>query len=778
MKTITNPDLSRLRLPLLLFPLLLILYNTVYLIAFVPYPDNTIVATWTPDNVYKIVFVLEEEKQLQVGDIILTVDGHSAQQSAWHPLYSSHHLPYTTLTVARGTQQITVTIPNIKPGILHVSNRLKTTGIALLTWLIAAPILLFATAQNRQAWRVGIFFSLLAVSISATEARIINVPGALPLAALSPPLAVAFAELPLRTSHITPPKLIRYLFRFFYLLAGGLVLLGLYEVFWLFPQKTSIEILTGFSLYGISSLFMGIGMLINPLILGFLAATLSNSYQRRQVLIILSFTGLAVLPLAFLSLIPLALTGNSLLPPWLAFLLLGLIPVGYGFAIYRRQYLNLEIFITNTLTILTLGLFMLSLYLVAAYLLSRYVDHHVFNPLYNLIPFMITLGIVPIAGRPTHRTMHMIVYGSQVTYQGYLARFAADLSANPQHQTLGKVMITVAELIQVRQAILLLVNDQQQLVNIACSRAAPLPPIHLKTDHGLNDEPVQAAAWSHITTNAPPLPDWVMLLVPMTVQNNLVGLLLFSLPLPDGYFNAAQVTFVRQAAATMGVASEVVRLFESSRQMSRKLLQIQDAERAALASQIHDEPLQQISLVTTTLERLMQQTDKTDLGDSLRSEKEALQQVVRQLRDICAGLRPPVLYQGVEWLIRDIAYTFQNNTQLDVHLDLHIPDTLVCTENTSIAIYHILLESLNNVRKHAAATAVWITTDCQATELTLHIADNGQGSSIKTLSLAELVRRQHFGIVGMYEWANMAGGDLSFSQRDGGGTAVSLQLPI
>lgn len=779
MSAITRIDLARLRLPILLFTLFIILYNTVYLVAFVPYQQTTISVTWEPDNVYRVVFALEQESDLQVGDIILAVDGRPARQSAWQPLYSPQRLADTTFIVDRDGQQFTLIRPNIEPGFWQVLSRLKTTAVALITWFMAAPIILLATTQNRRAWQVGIFFIFFAVTISAAEARIINIPGAHLLAAPVPLLAVAFAQLPLIAAGVALRKAAQGLLAFFYLLAGALSLLNLYETLWLFPQGSSFEILTGVSLYALSSLFSGVGLLANLLILVSLTIVMPNSYQRRQVLTILTFTGLAIIPLVFLSALPLALFSLSLLPPWLAFLLLGLIPAGYGFVIYRRQYLELEIFATRTLTILILSLLMLFLYLVTAYIVRVYLAGNELYLLYNLLPFVAAFVVAPIAGQRTHRVVWMLIYGPRATYDDHLARFTAELSADLQQSTLEKVMVAVAGLTQVRQAALLLSNEREQMVAVACLRTGPLPPLSLKTRHLPDSDPLSPAAWQQIVGNTAPLPDWVALATPLMVRESLVGLLLLGLPLPDGYFNAVQVTFIRQVAATLAVASETVRLFESSRMMSRELLRIQDAERAQIASQIHDEPLQQISLVVNSLERLLHQ-DAAIIPEAaivIQKQKESLQQIAQQLRAICAGLRPAVLHQGVEWLVREVAYEFKSSTQIEIFLDVDIPDSLCPDEKTLVAVYHIVLEGLNNVHKHARATAVSIMLHYQAEEIVLQIADNGWGSQLPIVSLPELVRRHHFGLVGMMEWASLAGGRLEISQRPEGGTTISLNIP-
>jgi signal transduction histidine kinase len=58
------------------------------------------------------------------------------------------------------------------------------------------------------------------------------------------------------------------------------------------------------------------------------------------------------------------------------------------------------------------------------------------------------------------------------------------------------------------------------------------------------------------------------------------------------------------------------------------------------------------------------------------------------------------------------------------------------------------------------------------------VEDDGCGFDIATASLSDLVRRHHFGLVGMHEWARLAYGRLTLQPRLGGGTRVLLIVPL
>ena len=86
--------------------------------------------------------------------------------------------------------------------------------------------------------------------------------------------------------------------------------------------------------------------------------------------------------------------------------------------------------------------------------------------------------------------------------------------------------------------------------------------------------------------------------------------------------------------------------------------------------------------------------------------------------------------------------------------DLYIP------RQATVALYYVLIEALNNVQKHAGATAVSISLAYQDAHLFLTVADDGKYADTTFWSLSALVRAGHFGLAGMYEWASLAGGNL------------------
>ena len=89
------------------------------------------------------------------------------------------------------------------------------------------------------------------------------------------------------------------------------------------------------------------------------------------------------------------------------------------------------------------------------------------------------------------------------------------------------------------------------------------------------------------------------------------------------------------------------------------------------------------------------------------------------------------------------------------------------------ALFRIFQETLTNVARHSKATQVTARLAHQAGAFHLHIHDNGRG-----ITEEELRRTKSLGLVGMRERAASLGGEFLIRGEAGGGTTVTVRLPI
>jgi signal transduction histidine kinase len=199
-------------------------------------------------------------------------------------------------------------------------------------------------------------------------------------------------------------------------------------------------------------------------------------------------------------------------------------------------------------------------------------------------------------------------------------------------------------------------------------------------------------------------------------------------------------------------------------------------ERNRLAREMHDSLGHRLTVAVVQLEgaqRLIP-TKPEQSATMIEAMRAQLKQALAELRQTVSALRSPQansqLQGSLATSISHLAQTFQEATGLPVHLSL--PDELpLLPETHRLALYRAAQESLTNVQRHANAQQAWLTLAADATQVTLSVADDGQG-------LVADVGDGRFGLIGLQERANQLGGLLHLCQAAEGGAMVQLQLPI
>ena len=124
---------------------------------------------------------------------------------------------------------------------------------------------------------------------------------------------------------------------------------------------------------------------------------------------------------------------------------------------------------------------------------------------------------------------------------------------------------------------------------------------------------------------------------------------------------------------------------------------------------------------------------------------------------------------GLEQALRMLVEPAANQ----LHLVVTVPPAFpVLAPDTEYTIYRIAQEAVTNVLQHAAAATLRLQLAADRDLLTLCIQDDGIG-----FVPDDPQPEGHFGLLGMYERAVVAGGQLQVTSRPGTGTTITLTLP-
>ncbi len=196
-------------------------------------------------------------------------------------------------------------------------------------------------------------------------------------------------------------------------------------------------------------------------------------------------------------------------------------------------------------------------------------------------------------------------------------------------------------------------------------------------------------------------------------------------------------------------------------------------ERAHLARELHDSVTQALfsmTLVTRSLELLLDRDPAAALekvADLRTLQRDAL----AEMRALVFELRPDSLTRdGLAVALRTHAAAVGARAGISVAVDASAIERMPMPVEE--ALFRIAQESLHNVIKHAAAEHAWITVTASAGRCFMVTADDGRGFE------PAAVPPGHLGLTGMATRAERLGGSLSVDSHPGGGTRISVELPV
>ncbi|MFO7741552.1 MAG: histidine kinase [Anaerolineae bacterium] len=205
----------------------------------------------------------------------------------------------------------------------------------------------------------------------------------------------------------------------------------------------------------------------------------------------------------------------------------------------------------------------------------------------------------------------------------------------------------------------------------------------------------------------------------------------------------------------------------------------QEAERARLARELHDGPVQDLIALGHRAESAQHliERDQTEQARSLMADlRRAERETVEELRRIIGALRPPYLEDlgfvpAVEMLVRQAA----DRTQARLHLEKEA-DYQRLAPAVELAAYRIAQEALNNAVEHAHAETITVHVRSTAGGIVLSVVDDGVGFDLPPRPDV-LTQAGHFGLMGMRERATLLRGSFHVRTAPSEGTRITVRLP-
>lgn len=206
------------------------------------------------------------------------------------------------------------------------------------------------------------------------------------------------------------------------------------------------------------------------------------------------------------------------------------------------------------------------------------------------------------------------------------------------------------------------------------------------------------------------------------------------------------------------------------------VLQGQEQERKRIAEDLHDEVGAQLSVLKLNLGQLQHHL-KTGNGEAerLKETKDFTDTIIQQLRFISQSLHPQALDNlGLSHALDSFCNLTNKNKKVQIMYKT-TGDLQPVDREKALNIYRVVQELVNNILKHAEASAVSINYQSTPALLSIDIEDDGNGLLLHSLENARK-KTGSLGLKNIESRLNIINGSISFNARAPKGTIVRIEV--
>lgn len=225
------------------------------------------------------------------------------------------------------------------------------------------------------------------------------------------------------------------------------------------------------------------------------------------------------------------------------------------------------------------------------------------------------------------------------------------------------------------------------------------------------------------------------------------------------------------AAAATSAAAAVVTVQSVTEERLRQSLMAAERERARWARELHDTVLQGMGARRLLLTSVLKSGDPERLKSAVEEGLRDVGRDIDELRRLITELRPATLDQlGLAAALEDLVERVRHSVEVELATDLLIDEEHLDPDLETV-VYRLVQEALTNIAKHAAASSAELRIRNEGGRLEVRVADDGRGFD---------PTREYsgFGLTGMRERVELAGGELQIESRPGAGARVMASLPL
>lgn len=227
---------------------------------------------------------------------------------------------------------------------------------------------------------------------------------------------------------------------------------------------------------------------------------------------------------------------------------------------------------------------------------------------------------------------------------------------------------------------------------------------------------------------------------------------------------------VRERTAQLELQIAERKRFEDSlRELTSRLLQLQDEERRRIARELHDSAGQMLAALSMNVSKLHRVLEKSnpELRETTGDSVQLIEDLSTEIRTLSYLLHPPLLDESglasaLSW------YTEGLTARSKIAVDLQVaPEVGRMHPDLETAIFRIVQECLTNIHRHSGSPTATIRIERENGAVRVEVADQGKGLQTEK-SAGNMKARAGVGLRGMQERVRQLGGTLEIVSGNAG----------
>jgi len=209
---------------------------------------------------------------------------------------------------------------------------------------------------------------------------------------------------------------------------------------------------------------------------------------------------------------------------------------------------------------------------------------------------------------------------------------------------------------------------------------------------------------------------------------------------------------------------------EALSDLSLRLIEAQEQERARIARELHDDISQRLALLAIELDQL--QDNPFEVQPRLKELKKHTSEITTDVQALSHDLHSSKLeYLGVVASMKLWCKEFAERQKMEI--DFRIDVSSVLPLAVGIPLFRVLQEALNNAIKHSGVKRIEVQLREESGKIHLVISDLGRGFDVEAAS-----QGKGLGLTSMRERVRLVNGTIAIESKPMGGTTIHVRVPL